>query len=70
MIDAIAKDITETLEANNPPKWFLALPETIYERVVKKVSPALMEKLFVGLRKDLTKENKSNLVELFKKKLS
>ncbi len=70
VIDAIAKDITETLQANNPPKWFLALPETIYDRVVKKVSPALMEKLFVGLRKDLTKENKNNLVELFKKKLS
>ncbi|BBG66239.1 hypothetical protein NNO_1536 [Hydrogenimonas sp.] len=70
VIGVIAKDIEEALGANNPPKWFLALPETIYDRVVQKVSPSWMEKLFVGLRKDLTKENKKDLVDLFKKKLS
>ncbi|WP_457593430.1 host attachment protein [Hydrogenimonas sp.] len=70
VIDAIAKDISDAVEANNPPKWFLGLPETIYDRVIEKVSPSAKEKLFLGLRKDLTKADKKDLVGIFKKKLS
>ncbi|BDY13773.1 host attachment protein [Hydrogenimonas cancrithermarum] len=67
VIEAIAKDISDTVSANNPPKWYLGLPETIYARVMEKVSPAVKEKLFLGLKKDLVKTDKNDLVEIFKK---
>ncbi|WP_353662184.1 host attachment protein [Hydrogenimonas sp. SS33] len=69
IIAAIANDINETVEKNNPPKWFLGLPETIYDRVMAKVKPAVQEKLFNSVRKDLVKTNKNDLVDIFKKKL-
>jgi hypothetical protein len=70
VIEAIAKDISDALAANNPPKWYLGLPETIFDRVMDKVAAGVKEKLFMSLKKDLVKENKNKLVELFQKKLS
>ncbi len=70
VIDAIAKDISDAVEANNPPKWFLGLSETIYDRVMEKISAAAKDKLFHSLKKDLTKVDKKDLVDIFKKKLS
>ena len=70
VIEAIAKDISDAVAANNPPKWYLGLPETIFDRVMDKVAAGVKEKLFMSLKKDLVKENKNKLVELFQKKLS
>ncbi len=68
VIEAIAKDISDAVAANNPPKWYLGLPEPIYDRVMEKVSDAAKEKLFIGLKKDLIKADKNELIETFKKK--
>ena len=68
VINAIAKDIDETVAGQNPPKWFLALPETIFDRVMAKVSDAAKGKLFNAVKKDLVKTNKNDLIEIFKKK--
>ncbi len=68
VINAIARDIDETVSDQNPPKWFLALPETIFDRVMAKVSDAAKGKLFKSVKKDLVKTNKNDLIEIFKKK--
>ncbi|WP_456383322.1 host attachment protein [Hydrogenimonas sp.] len=70
VIEAIAKDISDAVEANKPPKWYLGLPETIFDRVMEKVAANVKDSLFMSLKKDLVKENKNKLVELFQKKLS
>ena len=70
VIEAIAKDISDAVAANKPPKWYLGLPETIYDRVMEKVAADVKDSLFMSLKKDLVKENKNKLVELFQKKLS
>ncbi|OQX73249.1 MAG: hypothetical protein B6D59_06275 [Campylobacteraceae bacterium 4484_4] len=70
VIEAIAKDISDAVAANNPPKWYLGLPETIFDRVMEKVEAGVKDSLFMSLKKDLVKENKNKLVELFQKKLS
>ncbi len=70
VIETIAKDISDLITKTDSPKWFLGLPETIYDRVMEKVSKDAKEKLFLGLRKDLTKADKKDLVDIFKKKLS
>ncbi len=70
VINAIVEDINAVIESHNPPKWFLALPETVYDKVVERISPAVREKLFVGVKKDLTKADKRDLPELLKKKLA
>ena len=68
VINAIARDIDETVASQNPLKWFLALPETIFDRVMAKVSDAAKGKLFKSVKKDLVKTNKNDLIEFFKKK--
>ncbi len=68
VINAIAKDIDDTVAKTNPPKWFLALPETIFDRVMAKVSEAAKGKLFKSVKKDLVKTNKNDLIEIFKKR--
>ncbi len=68
VINAIAKDIDDTVAKTNPPKWFLALPETIFDRVMAKVSEAAKGKLFKSVKKDLIKTDKNDLIEIFKKK--
>ncbi len=68
VIDAIAKDISDAVAVNNPPKLHLGLLGDIYDRVMEKVSGDAKKKLFMGLKKDLTKADKNELVEIFKKK--
>ncbi|WP_456404159.1 host attachment protein [Hydrogenimonas sp.] len=70
VIDAIAKDISDTVAANNPPKWFLALPETIFDRVMQKIDAGAKSSLFNSVKKDLVKTSKNDLVEAVKKRLS
>uniref|UniRef100_UPI002609F6A2 host attachment protein n=1 Tax=Hydrogenimonas sp. TaxID=2231112 RepID=UPI002609F6A2 len=69
VIEAIAQDISDALAASNAAKWYLGLPETIFDRVMEKVSANVKESLFMSIKKDLVKENKNKLVELFQKKL-
>ncbi len=70
VIDAIAKDISEAVAANRPPKWFLALPETIFDRVMQRVDAAAKSTLFNSVKKDLVKTSKTDLVDAVKKRLS
>jgi hypothetical protein len=70
VIKAIAEDINATIAANNPPKWFLGLPETIYDRVMNRVDNAAKGSLFYSVKKDLVKTNKNDLIGIFRKKLS
>jgi hypothetical protein len=67
VVEVVAQDVSDAVSANNPEKWYLALPETIYARVMEKISPEAKEKLFMGVEKDLVKMDKNDLVEIFKK---
>jgi hypothetical protein len=70
VIKAIADDISAAIAANNPPKWFLGLPETIYDRVWDHVDAGAKGSLFHSVKKDLVKTDKNDLIDIFKKKLS
>ncbi len=64
VVHDIAKDISDIALDKNT-NWYLAMPETIYRRVIGKVSPAAQEKLLKGIEKDLMKSDKKDLLELF-----
>ena len=64
VVQQIAKDISDIVNEKGV-KWYLAMPETIYGRIIGKVSPAAQEKLVKSLEKDLMKVDKTELVELF-----
>ena len=64
VVQEIAKDISELALTKNT-NWYLAMPETIYKRVIGKISPSAQEKLVKGVEKDLTKSNKNDLINLF-----
>jgi hypothetical protein len=64
VVQQIAKDISDIVSEKGA-RWYLAMPETIYGRVIGKVSPAAQEKLVKSLEKDLTKTNKLDLIDLF-----
>jgi len=74
VIKAIAQDIAEIVAENNPPKYFLALPQNVFKRVWSYVEalsskyPGVTEKLFRYVEEDLTKEDKNKLPEIFKEK--
>ena len=68
VIDMIAKDISDAIATNQPLKWYFGLPETIYHRVMERIDASAKEKLFLTLKKDLVKTDKSHLVEIFQKK--
>ncbi len=74
VIKAIAEDIARMVSQNNPPKYFLALPENIFKRVWAHVEglsskyPEVKSKLFRYIEEDLTKTNKNDLPEIFKEK--
>jgi hypothetical protein len=70
VIKAIAEDINTTVAEQNPPKWFLGLPETIYDRVMARVNDAAKGKLFNSVKKDLVKTNKNDLIDVLKKKIA
>ena len=64
VVRQIAKDITDIILDKNA-KWYLAMPETIYSRIIGKISPDVQKKLIKGVEKDLVKSNKQELIELF-----
>ncbi|BCD59856.1 MULTISPECIES: host attachment protein [unclassified Nitratiruptor] len=72
VIKAIAEDIAKTVAEQNPPKYFLALPENIFSRVWQKVEglqakyPEAVNKLFRYVEQDLTKTDKNKIPEIFK----
>ncbi len=74
VIKALAEDIAKTVHETNPPKYFLALPENIFNEVWEELEalsvkyPEVKEKLFRFIREDLTKTDKNALPELFKEK--
>ncbi len=68
VIRAIAADISKVVAEYNPPKYFLALPHTIFKRVMDKVEPNAKEKLFRYIEEDLTKTDKNRLPEIFKER--
>ncbi len=68
VIRAIAEDIDKMVAQYNPPKFFLALPQTIFKRVLDRLSQETKTKLFRFIEEDLTKTDKNRLPELFKEK--
>jgi len=74
VIRAVAEDIAKIVQENNPPKYFLALPQNIFKRVwdhIQSLSskyPEATSKLFRYLQEDLTKEDKNRLPDIFKEK--
>ncbi|GIT98052.1 host attachment protein [Sulfurovum sp. TSL1] len=64
-IEMLARNISEVIEENNPPKWYMALPQNIYGRVFDKISTRAKEKLEKSVKKDLVKIDKSELIEQF-----
>jgi hypothetical protein len=64
VIQQLAKDITDIALAKDT-SWYLALPETIYNRIIGKISPEAQKKLVKGIEKDLVKVDKQELVSLF-----
>ncbi|WP_187647149.1 host attachment protein [Nitrosophilus labii] len=74
VIKAIAEDIVKIVEENNPPKYFLALPQSIFKRVwsyIQSLSskyPEATQKLFRYIEEDLTKTDKNRLPDIFKEK--
>ncbi len=68
VIKALADDITKIVAEYNPPKYFLALPQTIFNRVWERVGSDAKAKLFRYVEDDLTKTDKNKLPEIFKEK--
>ncbi len=68
VIKAIAADIDRLVGEYNPPKFFLALPQTIFRRVWDRVGNETKAKLFRYIEEDLTKTDKNRLPEIFKEK--
>ncbi|NPA82663.1 MAG: host attachment protein [Epsilonproteobacteria bacterium] len=68
VIRTIADDINKIVRENNPPKVFLAISEHIFDRVYSKIDKDVQAKVFRTLKKDLTKRDKNELIEEFKKK--
>ncbi|WP_200763745.1 host attachment protein [Nitrosophilus alvini] len=67
VIKAIADDISKIISESNPPKWFLALPENIFSRVYEKIAAEAKNSLFKYIEKDLTKEDKNKIPDIFQK---
>ncbi len=68
VIKALAEDITKIVAEYNPPKYFLALPQTIFNRVWERVGNDAKAKLFRYVEEDLTKTDRNKLPEIFKEK--
>ncbi len=74
VIKAVAEDIAKTVHEMNPGKYFLALPENIFNQVWQQVEalsgkyPEATSKLFRFIKEDLTKTDKNQLPEMFKEK--
>ncbi|BCD68439.1 host attachment protein [Nitratiruptor sp. YY09-18] len=68
VIKVLANDISNIVTETNPPKYFLALPQTIFARVWERVKPEAKEKLFRYVEEDLTKTDKNKLPDIFQQK--
>ncbi len=74
VIKAIAEDIAKMVKKFNPPKYFLAMPQNIFQRVWSEVEqlapkyPEVKSKLFRYVEEDLTKMDKNQLPKIFKEK--
>jgi len=70
LIELLSKEIVDTVNKENPPKYFLALPETIFNRVVDEIpnNSIAKEKLFRFVKEDLVKIDKTKLPEIFTEK--
>ncbi len=68
VIKVIAEDIAKMVAEHNPPKYFLALPQTIFKRVWDRVDQSAKNKLFRYVEEDLTKTDKNKLPGIFKEK--
>jgi len=66
VIKQIAQDIDKIVQEHNPPRYFLALPERIYKRVLENVQET--SKLFKLLKEDIVKKDKQELIDFFAKK--
>ena len=67
VVKTIAKDISKTVSQESAQKWFLGASETVYDQILEKISKSAKDTLFLGVKKDLVKTDKSELVEIFKK---
>lgn len=65
VIGDIVQDISKIVSDKNVPTY-LAIPDMIFKRVMKDISPAVKEKLKKTLDTDLTKVDKMDLVDLFR----
>lgn len=65
VIDDIVQDISNIVSDKNVPTY-LAIPDMIFKRVMKGISPAVKEKLEKTLDTDLMKVDKMDLVDLFR----
>jgi hypothetical protein len=64
VVQQIVKDISDVV-GEKSVRWYLAMPETVYSRIIGKIPPALQGKLVKSLEKDLIKIDKNELLELF-----
>jgi len=69
VIETVAQDISDAVAQNKAQKWFLGVSETAYDHILQKVSKSAKETLFLGVKKDLVKTDKNDLIEIFKKKI-
>ncbi|SFP04537.1 host attachment protein [Hydrogenimonas thermophila] len=69
IIKTVAKDISKTVSQGKVQKWFLGASETVYDQILEKVSKSAKETLFLGVKKDLVKTDKIDLIKIFKKKI-
>ncbi|MEA3418355.1 MAG: host attachment protein [Campylobacterota bacterium] len=65
VVQEVAKDISQIV-MDKKASWYLAMPETIYKRVMDIISPAAKEKLVKALDKDMMKCDKTELIEIFR----
>ena len=68
LIELLSSEIMETIKENNPPKYFLSIPETIFKRVTENIfkDHIVKEKLFRFVREDLVKVDKTKLPQIFR----
>jgi len=64
LIRDIAHDIS-TVIAEKDAKTYLAIPSTLYNRVLEKISPDIKDKIIKSVEKDYMKVSKSELISLF-----
>ncbi len=66
VIAQLAEDITQAVRDSGAQKWYLALPETVYKRVLDKIDPSVRGTLAKGVEKDLIKKDKNELPDVFR----